>query len=108
MDLWTSWKKGFDTWENHTAAYVEHVMRSPLLLGPSGKVLSAVMRAKAQADKAQAAYWAALGLPTRRDQERLLHAVNQLGSRVMDLEAQLADATAELGRKVEARTTTKR
>ncbi|MFO0763182.1 MAG: hypothetical protein U0359_42485 [Byssovorax sp.] len=86
---WDMWKKGFDAWENATAGYVEKVLKNPLLLGPSGAMLSMVMKAKAAADKAAAQYWGTLGLPTKRDQERTLHLLNQLQSRIMDLEEKL-------------------
>ena len=33
----------------------------------------------------------AMGLPTKRDQERMLHAINQLQSHVYDLQEQLED-----------------
>ena len=48
------------------------------------------MKAKAASDKAVAQWWSMMGLPTRRDQERTLHALNQLQSRLIDLEEQLA------------------
>ena len=35
---WDMWKKGFDAWESATANYLEQVMKSPLLLGPSGAI----------------------------------------------------------------------
>ena len=57
-----------------------------------GALLTATMKAKAASDKAVAQWWARLGLPTRRDQERTLHALNQLESRLIDLEEQLAVA----------------
>jgi len=38
---------------------------------------------------AVAAWWSSFGLPTRRDQERALHKLNQLESRLYDLEEQL-------------------
>ena len=62
---WDMWKKGFDAWEGATARYVEQVMKNPLMLGPSGAMLTAGMKAKAQADKAAATYWGAMGLPTK-------------------------------------------
>jgi hypothetical protein len=67
------------------------VLKSPLVLGPAGAMLSGVMKAKAQSDKATASFWGALGLPTKRDQERSLHALNQLESRLLDLEERLAE-----------------
>mgnify|MGYP000045813219 CR=1 FL=1 len=88
---WDTWKKGFDAWENTTAGFMEKVLKNPLLLGPSGAMLSAVMKAKAATDKAASQYWGALGLPTKRDQERTLHSLNQLHSRIMDLEEKLAE-----------------
>jgi hypothetical protein len=88
---WDMWKKGFDAWEGATARYLEQVMKNPLLLGPSGAMLTAAMKAKANADKAAAGYWGMVGLSTKRDQERTLHALNQIQSRLMDLEEKLAE-----------------
>ena len=88
---WDAFKSGFDAWESATARYLEQWLRSPLVLGPSGAMLTAVMKAKSASDKAMAAWWGAMGLPTKRDQERTLHALNQLQSRLMDIEEQLAD-----------------
>jgi hypothetical protein len=88
---WDMWKKGFDAWENATASYVEQVLKNPLVLGPSGAMLTAAMKAKATSDKAAATWWGMMGLPTKRDQERTLHALNQLQSRLMDLEEKLAE-----------------
>ena len=90
--VWELWKKGFDAWEQTTARYLEGVLRSPTVLAPSGAVLSAVLRTKAMGDRAMAAWWGAVGLPTKRDQERTLHRLNQLESRLLDLEERLAGA----------------
>ncbi len=86
---WDLWKKGFDAWESATAQYLEQVLKNPAVLGPSGMMLTAAMKAKAQADKAAATMWGTLGLPTKRDQERTLHALNQLESRLLDLQEKL-------------------
>ena len=90
----TMWKKAFDDWEKATARILETVLRSPAVLAPSGALLSALMKAKAAGDKAVHAWWGAMGLPTKRDQERMMHAVNQMQSRILDLEERLADALA--------------
>lgn len=92
---WDQWKKGFDTWEAATAKYVEAWMRSPLVLTPGGAMLTAAMRSKAAVDGAMDSWWSAVGLPTRRDQERSLHALNQLQSRLLDLEETLAEIRAQ-------------
>ena len=65
------------------------MLKSPLVLGPSGAMLTAAMKAKAAADKATAHVVGRVGLPTKRDQERTLHALNQLQSRLIDLEEKL-------------------
>jgi len=86
---WEQWKKSFGVWEDTTAKYLEQWLKSPLVLGPSGAMLTAVMKAKAAGDRAKANWWGELGLPTKRDQERTLHLLNQLQSRIMDLEEKL-------------------
>ncbi len=88
---WDLWKKTFDAWEDSTAKYLEHWLKSPMLLGPSGAMLSAVMKARAQGEQAKAKIWGELGLPTKRDQERTLHLLNQLHSRILDLEEKLGE-----------------
>ena len=88
--IWEQWKKGFDVWEGKTAEMMEQVLKSPAVLQPMGTLLTATMKMKAASDKAAAQWWATLGLPTRRDQERTLHALNQLSSRLIDLEEKLA------------------
>jgi hypothetical protein len=86
---WETWKKGFGAWESATAAYLEKVMDNPAVLGPAGLLLTAFMRGKAASDRALASWWGAVGLPTKRDQERTLHKLNQLESRLCDLEERL-------------------
>ena len=91
MMAWDLWKKGFDAWESATANYAEQVLRSPAVLTPAGPLSTAAMKTKAATDKLADAWWSAWGLPTRRDQERSLHALNQIQSRLADLEEQLAE-----------------
>jgi hypothetical protein len=97
--MWTEWKKAFDGWESSTAKWVEEWMKSPLVLGPSGAMLTAAMKAKKATDDAKAQLWAQMGLPTKRDQERSLHMLNQLQSRLMDLEEKLEARGANGARK---------
>ena len=87
--IWETWKKGFDVWEQRTADLLEGVLKNPAVIGPLGHMLTASMKAKAASDKAMAQWWAMWGLPTKRDQERELHALNQLNSRLADLEERL-------------------
>lgn len=92
--IWEQWKKGFDVWENKTAEMLEQVLKSPAVMQPMGGLLTATMKMKAASDKAVAQWWSTLGLPTRRDQERTLHTLNQLSSRLIDLEDKLASLEA--------------
>jgi hypothetical protein len=87
--MWSQYKQAFDAWESATARWVEEWMKSPLVLGPGGALLTMVMKAKKSADDAKAQLWGQVGLPTKRDQERALHMLNQLQSRIMDLEEKL-------------------
>ncbi|MBE2252361.1 MAG: hypothetical protein IAE78_22700 [Myxococcus sp.] len=92
--IWETWKKGFDTWEQKTAELMESMLKSPAVLQPMGSMLTATMKVKTATDKAIGNWWELMGLPTRRDQERTLHALNQLNSRLIDLEEKLADLNA--------------
>ncbi len=91
MNAWEMWKKGFDAWEKTTAEYLDRVMKNSAVLEPAGALLTAAMKTKTAGDKAWAAWWSAWGLPTRRDQERALHKLNTLESRLLDLEERLAE-----------------
>jgi len=87
---WDTWKKGFEAWEKATAELMETYLRSPSVLEPAGQMLTLAMKAKAASDKAAAQWWGSVGLPTKRDQERTLHAIHQLESKLLDLEERLA------------------
>jgi predicted nucleotidyltransferase len=88
---WEEYKKMFFAWENATANVLEQWLKSPLVLEPAGAWLSTMMKMKSASDRAAAAWWGTLGLPTKRDQERALHKLNQLESRLIDLEERLAE-----------------
>lgn len=98
MSVWKQWKRAFDQWEGATAQVLEQWVSSPLVLEPAGTWLSASMKLKAMADRSAASWWAAMGLPTKLDQERTLHALNQLQSRLIDLEEMLEDQREQLAR----------
>ncbi len=91
MQLWDQWKKGFDVWEQKTAELMEGVLKSETVLSPMGTLLTAGMKVKAASEKAAAQWWSTWGLPTRREQEKTLHALNQIQSRLIDLEERIAE-----------------
>ena len=99
--MWNQWKKGFYAWENATAEYLETVLKNPSVLGPSGQMLQGAMKARAAGSDALAQFWGGWGLPTKRDQERSLHALNQIQSKLIDMEERVMELEAEL---VKART----
>ena len=88
---WDQFKQGFDAWERITADYLEQLLQRESVLRPAGTLLTFSMKTKAASDRAVAAWWATLGVSTRRDQERALHALNQLESKLLDLEERLED-----------------
>ena len=87
--MWDAWKKGFSAWEQATTQFATQVLQNPGVIGPAGAMLSAALRTKAATDRVLEHTWSAFGLSTRRDQERTLHLLNQLQSRIYDLEEQL-------------------
>jgi hypothetical protein len=94
--MWDLWKQGFTAWEQATQQYFDKVLQNPGVLGPAGAMLTLSMKTKAATDRLMTAWWSTIGLSTRRDQERSLHKLNQLESRLYDLEEQLL---AERARK---------
>ena len=86
---WDRFKKAFDAWESTTANVSETGMKSPRVLEPAGSVLTAIMKVRAANKAALASWWSTIGLPTKRDQERTLHMLNKLESRILDLEEKL-------------------
>jgi hypothetical protein len=95
MNLWQQWKKGFDAWEKATAEYLSRALENPAVLGPAGALLTAAMKAKAAGDRVAHQFWGGLGLATKRDQERGLHKLNVLESKLLDLEERLASIEGE-------------
>jgi hypothetical protein len=88
---WDLWKKAFFNWENQTAKYLEEVMKSPLVLKPGGMLLGSMTKNRAKTNQMMTQMWGNMGLPTKTDQERMLHAINQLQSKIYDLEERLEE-----------------
>ncbi|MFH1808563.1 MAG: hypothetical protein ABIJ09_07455 [Pseudomonadota bacterium] len=91
--------KLYGTWEKQTAEYFDKVLRNPGFLELSGNVMGAALRSKIMMDGFLMATWKSLLLPTKRDQERTLHLLNELHSRVNDLEDELTDQAAARDQK---------
>lgn len=93
----------FQSWEKRTSDYFDKLMRNPTFLNTMGGLLSASYRNKAQLDRALEALWKNLNLPNKKDQERTLHLLNELHSRIFDLEEKLQALTEE-NERLKART----
>jgi hypothetical protein len=91
MTGWDAFKQGFDTWERATAKLFDVWLESPMVLEPAGAMLTSFMRAKALGDRALELWWKSVGLPTRRDQERALFMIQELESKLLDLEEKLEE-----------------
>lgn len=91
--MWQQWKQGFGSWEAATSRYLEKVLANPLMVAPAAALLGGITQSKLRLDNATARIWSAVGLPTRRDQERILHKLNQLESKLLDLEEQTLPLT---------------
>jgi hypothetical protein len=91
-------KKGFDAWESATARALEAWLKSPLVLKPGGALFTALFRAKSASDRLVEAWWSGVGLAPRQEQERVLHALHRLESRLLDLEERLDRDPGEKGR----------
>lgn len=88
--VWDVFKRSFDAWENATATLLEHGLKSPILLEQLASMMTATLKVKAAQENIVAMMWEAAGLATKRDQDRTLHALNQLQSRLFDLEERLS------------------
>ena len=81
----------YNAWEQQTAEYLEKLLRNPGFLEMSGGLLSGAMRSKVLVNDLLMATWKTMMLPNKRDQERTLHLLNELHSRVQDMEDRIED-----------------
>lgn len=84
-----------ESWEKKASDYFDTVLRHPTFLNAIGGLLSTGCRNKAQFDRAMGALWKNLNLPNKNDQERTLHLLNELHSRIFDLEERISALTEE-------------
>ena len=73
---------GFEGEFGHVGAMEEGLRRL-------GRHDGQVLKAKTAKDRATSMAWGVLGLPSKHDLERTLHALNQIQSRLLDLEERL-------------------
>lgn len=90
--IWETWKKGFNAWESATAKMLEGWLKSPLVLEPTGGLVSLLVKMHGASKRVQDAWLSSLGLATKRDQERTLQLLHELESRLYDLQERLDQA----------------
>lgn len=91
LQPWHTMKRAFDAWEGSTASLLEAWSKSPFMIQPAGNLLSSVTQIKHAQQQMLERWWSSWGLPTRAEQERAQHTMNELSSRLIDLEEKLAD-----------------
>ena len=79
----------FDRWEAWSTEPLESVLGSPRLTGPAGEWLSLMARGSALQQRWVRAWCSAWGVPSQESQERALHTLNEIQSRLYDVEDQL-------------------
>ncbi len=89
MKPWQNWKNNFSRWEESTANYVDRMLRNPSLIGPVATILSGAMKGKTATEAWIAMPCSLVGIPSKRDIERAAHKINQLQSRILDLEEEI-------------------
>ncbi len=97
VSAWEFSKRAAGRWEHSAAKAADRGLRDPWIMRSAGRWLSAMTAIKATTDAAAERWWAAVGLPTKRDQERQLHLLNELHSRVLDLEERAPTPGADRG-----------
>jgi hypothetical protein len=87
--MWSIFKAKFDSLENRAAGRIERLAQNPFLVGASARALTTFAQSKKTMDRAVAETLGAFGLATKRDQERLMHMVVELQSKLLDIEENL-------------------
>lgn len=76
-------------WEKAATELMDQLVRNPTVLQPVARTLTGAMRAKRLADRVLRKAWRLVGLPTKQEQERTLHLLNELNSKFLDLEERI-------------------
>lgn len=95
--MWDRLKRSFEAWESTASPLLQRASRSRVVVAPVGMALTTAMRLLALRESALELWWSSLGLATRAEQERALHAVHRLEGRLADLEERLRDLEGREG-----------
>jgi fatty-acyl-CoA synthase len=107
------WKPYFDKWTTNTGNFLEKILESKYVLGPISGLLNTAFRLKFALDRISHLLVRIVGLPTSREQKKILYWVTKLGGELEDVRSQL-DALSqdqsrpfrelEMDQRVEAQT----
>lgn len=92
---WKIWKSGFDRWETTTADFLDKTLQNSAILSSSGTLIKAVLQAKGAASQVVDAGWNRLGITSRKEQDKALHRINQLESKLLDMEEEIHELRKE-------------
>jgi hypothetical protein len=95
MNSWKVWKNGFDRWEGTTSEYLDKALQNSAFLSSSNALLKAVLHAKSTAHRVVDSGWHRIGLTSRNEQDKALHRINQLESRLLDMEEEIRELREE-------------
>lgn len=91
-------RKMFSEWEKKLAEFMDQRMRDPDFMNLVGKGISTSMDAKSAFDKRMEEWFRTLNLPTRHDLEKVWTTLNNLETRVIDIEDRLSALEENSGR----------
>ncbi|MEM6959870.1 MAG: hypothetical protein AAF411_26470 [Myxococcota bacterium] len=96
--LWQFVKESADAWDRTMTPVFDAWLKSPSVVVPAGRVLSAAARVRSVQQRSMGALWRGLGLPTRSGQERTLAEIHRLESRIAEHEITVEELRDQLRR----------
>jgi len=85
----------FNLWQKPTAEFWDAYLRSPLYLDLIGNSLEISLTTQKLAKDLAESWWEAWGIPTRGQQEKILHKLNELDTQVKRLARRVEKLTRE-------------
>lgn len=83
-------RKLFSEWEKKLAEFMDKRMRDPDFMSLVGRGISSSMDAKSAFDARMEEWFRSLNLPTKQDLEKIWSTLNNLETRVIDIEDRLS------------------
>lgn len=84
-------EQAYTVWEKRTSKLLDGAMRNSQILKASSDFMNQQFKSKIVVDQALLKTWRNLLLPNKKDQEKTLHLLNELHSRIFDLEERIEE-----------------